>query len=110
MVDPLSDWWVHFIEVERPEGEGAYGTSFGQMEVVKGFFDDTRKYIRSSTGAEVLSSARVMLPHGTAEIPPGSLVRGPTSMGGTRKRKVISASVREAGALDVPQHVELYLE
>ena len=110
MVDDLAEWWVHFIEIERLEGGGAFGESFAAREVVKGFYDDTRKFVRTSSGVETLASARVMLPIGVVDIPIGSNMRGPTAMAGERFRKVISVSVREAGDLPVPEHVEIFLE
>lgn len=117
-VDPLSDWWVHPITIERLVGEGGAGKVYGSLEVVFGFYDDYSKRVVTGTGVELISSARVMLPtrywddegveHEVANIPPGSRVTSPIAFG-NRVHEVVEFGRHEASEMPVPDHLEVVL-
>lgn len=108
MTDPLADWWVHDIQVERKTGAGAYGDTYASPETVTGLIDDTRRLVRTGAGEETMSSASVFLPIGTTDVPLGSRVTLPAAFGG-RGSTVIAVARHEAGSQPVPAHIEIHL-
>lgn len=117
-VDPLSDWWVHPIGIERLTGEGGAGKVYGTLEIVFGFWDDYTKRIVTSTGVEIVSTARCMLPtkywddagvmHLVENIPPGSRVTPPSEFG-AQSREAVDFGRHEASQMPVPDHLEVVL-
>jgi len=104
----LSMWWVHETTIERYAGSGPEGDVYDSPVAVVGLVDLGPKLVRNQTGEEVVSSARVSYPAGTAFIPPRSYVTTPAQLGGTRA-EVMSCHVHDAGPLPVPSHVEITL-
>lgn len=102
-------WFVHETTVERYAGSGPEGDVYDAPAAMTGLVELGPKLVRNETGEEVVSTARVFYPAGTAYVPPRSYITPPALLGGTRAR-VISCAVHDAGSLPVPSHVEVVLE
>jgi hypothetical protein len=108
VTDPLADWWQHAVKVRRFQGTGAKGNVYAAEDDLRGLVDDSNKLVTDATGEQVVSSARVFLPAGTAAIPLDSEVTLTGPFLG-RTTTVIAVSVHDAGSQDTPNHVELAL-
>ena len=105
---PIADFMVHTTTVERKTGNGATGPTLATGVSLTGFVEHVTKLVRNATGVEVVSSATIYYPAGTAFIAPGSFVTPPAGMGA--RARVITCSVHDAGSLDLPEHVEVSVE
>lgn len=100
----LDDFYVHSTSVERFAGSGPDGDTFDAPVAIVGFVQQQNRLVRNSEGVEVVSSTTVYYPAGTAEIPPGSYVTEPLT---GRRAAVILCAVHDAGALSLPEHIEV---
>lgn len=107
--DPLAAHWRHTATVKRKIGQGAYGPAYASPTVEVCAIDDTTKLVRSSTGAEVVSSTRVAFPPAAAHIPAGSLVTLSASFGG-RTATVLTVQRGDGAGLPTPDHLTVSLE
>lgn len=108
MTDPLADWWVHEIVVERFLGRSAYGDEFAEPVVLPCFVADGIKVTGNAQGEQVISTARATLPASTAYIPVESRVTLPPDFG-NRVVKVVTVAVGNGGGQPTPDHVEIGL-
>lgn len=108
MTDDLAHFWVHNVSVERYTGAKAYTDAYATAETVAGFVDDGQRIVGGPNGDQVTSTATVFLPAGTADVPVESRVTLPAAFGG-RVARVVAAARRDAGALPLPEHLELSL-
>lgn len=108
MTDDLAGYWVHVVTVERYAGNGAFGPTYDAPATVTGFVDDGQRLVVGPDGEQVTSTARVFLPIATASVPLESKVTLPAAFA-ERTSTVISVARRDAGGLDLPEHLELAL-
>jgi hypothetical protein len=101
-------WFAYSVSVERLTGAGSYGPVLATATTESAMIDPGNKLVRSGTGEQVVSSARVFLPIATAAVPDGSRVTLPATFGG-RSATVIT-SLPHASGLGTPDHLELALE
>jgi len=106
--DPLAQWWVHEVTVERHAADTAEGESYDPPETLRGFVNDQRRLVRAATGEQVVSETQVLLPKDTATIPVQSIVTLPAIFGG-RASTVVAFSRFDGGGLATPDHVEVAL-
>lgn len=106
--DLLSTWWVHTVSVERYTGTGAYGDTFATPADVTGFVADGQRLVAGIGGQQVTSTATVYLPATTADVPIKSKVTLPAVFGG-REAQVVRVARHDAGALPLPECLELNL-
>lgn len=104
----IAAWFAYQIGIERLTGPGAYGPAFDPPTTELGMVDPGNKLIRTSTGDQVVSSARVFLPISTPAVPNGSRVTLPSTFG-SRSAAVLS-SLPHVSGLGTPDHLELVLE
>lgn len=105
MADELADFWVHEVTATPLTGQGAYGPVYGDAVTVNGFLDDTRRLVRDSDGAEVVSETSLRCPLAHADhLTPGTLVDL-----GHRTATVIGQSRHTAPGLDLPEHLKVSL-
>lgn len=102
----LDRFWIHTVQVRPLVDEGAEGDSLGPAVAVSGFVDDSTKLVRGATGDEVVAAATVFLPAGAPDVPLGSEVTLPASLG-SRVLTVVSVARHDSGPLGLPDHVEL---
>lgn len=106
-IDPLSDWWVHTVDVERFAGAGSEGDTWGDVDAgLPCFISDKRRLVRSSTGEQVVSETTVLFPKTTADVPVDSRITLPALFGG-RTSTVLSVSRHDGGGLPTPDHLEV---
>lgn len=110
MSDPLAEWWVHEVVLERYKQRGAYetGDEFDEPVVLPGFVADGLKLMIGPTGEQVASTARVALPSSVGYIPANSRVTLPAEFG-NRVCTVVACSVADGGGQPTPDHVEIGL-
>lgn len=108
-VDPLAQWYVHPVTVERFIGSGAFGDEFAAADVVLMAVDDKRRLVRAVDGSEVVSETTLAHASTVTAIAPRSRVTMPATFGG-RTSLVITSSVGAGGGLPTPDHVELAIE
>lgn len=82
---------------------GSGDTRYRPDLAVRALVDDTRRYVRSANGDQVISETTVSLPLGT-DCPPNSLIELPN-----RTSTVITVATIDGGTLPVPSHLEAYL-
>lgn len=104
----LAGWFTHSVSVKRFTGATAVGPGFAAPVTLTAFVDPGNRQVSTPSGDTVVSSARVFLPSGTADIPVGSLVTLPASFGG-HEATVITSAARSSGR-GTPDHVELSLQ
>lgn len=104
----LAGWWTHTVSVKRATGATATGPGFASPVSLSCFVDPGNRQVSTPSGDTVVSSARVFLPAGTADIPVGSLVTLPASFGG-HEATVVASAARSSG-MGTPDHVELSLQ
>ena len=106
-IDPLADWWVHKVIVERKRGEGAYGPVFADPVQVPCFVDESQRLVRGADGAEIVSSTGVAFPAEVGPIPHGSRItlRPPHT-----ERTALVVTVARADSPFGPNHHEIRLE
>lgn len=107
MADPLARFWVHSTSVERFAGPGPDGDTFDAPVTVVGFVQQQTRLVRNDQGVEVVSRTTVFYPRDTAAIPAGSVITEPLS---GLPAKVIMCAIQDAGALPLPEHVEVACE
>ena len=101
----IPDWWkTHTVTVEAYQGGGSAGAVFGPAVLVDCRVEDKVQLVRSSSGAEVVSSAVVRCDPGVL-VPPESRV---TVSG--RVTTVISVADHATGGLSTLDHMEIYLK
>ncbi|MHA4819329.1 hypothetical protein ACXZ65_33825 [Streptomyces aculeolatus] len=101
----LPRWLMpHRVVVEAYEGTGAYGPVYSAPVTVRCLLDEQTRMVRSSTGDEVTSTSTAYAPLSTTA-PPKSRITLPDG----RRTTVIAALRRDAGALPVPEHLEVQL-
>ena len=107
--DPLAQWWVHTVTVQRFAGAGAEGDTWDDPEsAVLCFVSEKRQLVRAASGEQVVSETTVYFPKTVADIPPESLV----TIGAPfveRVTTVITASRHDGGGLPTPDHLEVAL-
>lgn len=103
----IAAWFAYPIVVERYAGATARGPSFDAPVTVLGMVDPGTKWVSAPTGETVLSSARVFLPSGTADVPAQSRITLPAVFGGRVTRVITSASF--ASTRGTPDHLEVTL-
>jgi hypothetical protein len=102
---PLTRFWVHDVVITR--NPGVYGTG-GISETVRGFVRDGSRLVLGPDGQNVVSTAQVAVPAGTAYVEPGAKVTLPAQFG-SRTCTVITTEVADGGTLPTPNHVLLML-
>jgi len=107
-VSDLDDFLVHATTVERLSGSGPDGDTLAVGVTLNGFIEHAVKLVRNPAGDEVVSSATIYYPPGTAFIPTGSFITPPAGMGS--RARVISCAIHDSGPLDLPEHVEVTVE
>lgn len=107
--DPLAQWWVHTVTVERFAGTGAEGDVYDTAEAgVRCFVSERRSLVRAANGEQVVSETTVLFPSTVADIPTESRVTiGPPFT--ARVGVVIASSRHDGGGLPTPDHVEVHL-
>lgn len=79
----------HTVTCRDKTGEGAYGPVHAAARTIRRCqVDETSRMVRSSTGAEVLSTATVVIRPEHGPVPVGSLVKLPSG----REAEVIAAA------------------
>lgn len=102
----LVDFWVHTITVRTLTGTGGMGDTYAAPTQLVGFVDDKRRLVRAADATQVVSEATYYGPvEQAAALTPGSEVTLPSG----RVATVITAAVRTAPGLDLPEHVEAVL-
>ena len=102
----LAGFWVHTIMVETFEGTGASGDVYAVPQYVAGFLEGKNLMVRSAAGNEVLASSRFFTDSTYADLfTPDSRV----TIDG-RVSYVISQNRNDSGALNLPDHSEIYLK
>lgn len=97
---------VHRVTVKPFEATTAYGPRYETARERRAMVDETRKLVRGSDGAEVVSEATVFLRRQyLVDFPPESLVTLPSG----RTATVITAADRSDGGLGAWQHLEVTL-
>jgi hypothetical protein len=110
VTDPLADWWVHAVVIERfVSAGGGYGDGLAAAETVMGFVRDGTKLVADGTGKQVASSAQVALPISVAYVPVQSRVTLPAQFGEARRTTVIVSAFGDGGGQPTPDHHELAL-
>lgn len=104
MTDDLADFWVHTVTVEALTGSGGMGDTYAAPVPLLCFVDDKRRLVRSASGEEVISETTIYAPKGTS-LPDQSRVNLPSG----RAALVISTSIFDSAALDLPDHIVLAL-
>ena len=107
-MDDLAAFFIHETTVERRTGSSPSGSVFASGVPVVGWVDQTSKLVRTANGSEVVASASVFYPAGTPIIPLGSYVTLPAVFG-SQRAQVVDFAVRDSGALDLPDHLEVNL-
>lgn len=113
--DPLARHWKHPLIIRRAIGSGAYGTKYGQTEMIRGAIDGRSRMVRNAAGVEVVSSTTVAIPLvvndvRVEDIPPGSEVTLPSTHGG-RTTHVLDNAIGDGGdGVPTPNHIQLALE
>lgn len=109
MPEPLADWWVHTVSVQRlnPIG-GAGGDSLAEPVNVVGFYRDGTRLVIDGNGKQVVSTAQFAFPLTVDPIPVGSLVTAPAGFG-PWTGKVIVAQRGDGGGQPTPDHHEVSL-
>lgn len=103
--DELSEFYVHTVTVETLTGTGPYGDTYDTTQVPC-FIEEKRRFVRASTGEQVVSETTIWAdPAHYAVFKPDSMV---TARG--YRSRVITRSLADSGALDLPDHVSVYLE
>lgn len=108
--DPLAQWWVHAVTVERFAGPGPEGDTWAApVPGVPCFVEDTRKLVRAANGSEVVSETTVYFPSAEADIPAGSKVTLTAPFDG-RTATVLKCSRHDGGGLPTPDLLEVALQ
>lgn len=102
--DDLADFWVHTVTVEALTGSGGMGDTYAAPASLICFVDDKRRLVRAASGEEIISESTLYAPAGT-ELPDQSRVTLPSG----RVATVISTSIFDSAALDLPDHIVLAL-
>lgn len=105
--DDLAEFWVHTLLVETYLGiKGTGEPIFNPAEPVDGFLEEKRRLVRATASEQVVSSSTFYTDRGQALLfRNGSRV---TLLDGVTTT-VISCAVNDSGALDLPDHVAVYL-
>jgi hypothetical protein len=105
----IEAFYVHTVSVQTFTGSGGMGDTYESPVILSPetdtgvLVDDTRKLVRSSTGAEVISETAIYgRPALASVLTEGSLVTLPSG----RVATVITLAVRDSAGLDLPDHVE----
>ncbi|MBH0778819.1 hypothetical protein [Nocardia bovistercoris] len=93
MTDPLAQFWVHDVIVERFAGTAAFGPLFDAPTVEHCNVAERSQVVRDSSGVEVVTSASVAFPVSLDPIPLESRVTLPTG----RVTRVVTASASDLG-------------
>lgn len=96
----------HTVTVRPYVGRSSTGKVYGDSFTLQCLAEGRRRMVRSSSGAETLSSLTIIAEHGKAElIPAGSQVEwnGDTT-------DVIDSVARDDGGMGAPQHTEVVCE
>lgn len=103
--DDLSEFFVHRVTVEAPEGAGMWGDVRADPVEVWCFVDDARNLVRDGQGQEITTTATITAPLDSRGLwVPDALVHLPD-----RDATVIAAGVADSHDLDLPDHVEVIL-
>jgi hypothetical protein len=106
-VSGLEDWWQHTVDVRTYAGTGAYGDVYETHNGIACWVEETRKWVRSATGEQIVSESQVFTDTANYDwFKPDSEV---TIREGQPKSKVITRSLHDSGDLDLPDHVEIAL-
>lgn len=102
---------MHEVVVERWNGRGTYpgDDDYADPVVLPGFVADGIKVTGTPEGEQIVSTARVALPKGTAYIPLQSRVTLPPEFG-NRVTEVVTVAVGDGGGQPTPDHVEIGLK
>lgn len=108
--DPLAEWWVHEVVVERWNGDSAYGDQFDSAVTVTGFYDDSTQY----RGGEVIAAGRFAFPRSVPYIPVESRVTLPSTFGtnpdgSPRIYRVVDSAIGDGGGQPTPDHQQIGL-
>lgn len=98
-------FFIHSVAVETFAGSGAYGPAYSASVDVAAFVDDGFRLVRDATGEEVSSSATVYAPLTRVDL----FAVGSRVTLNARTAYVMAVSVRSAGLLGLPDHVEVHL-
>lgn len=105
--DPLAQWWVHTVDVQRFTGAGPEGDTWDDVdEGLRCFISDKRRLVLAATGEQVISETTVLFPKTTPDIPVDSQITLPALFGG-RTATVLSVSRHDGGGLPTPDHLEV---
>ncbi|WP_395704816.1 hypothetical protein [Rhodococcus ruber] len=98
--DPLAEWWVWPVLVERCTGTGTFGKTYDPPVEILARITTKRRLIVGPDGSEVVSEARISMPVGTPLIPVESRVTLPSAFGG-RPAAVLADQLHHGGE-DIP--------
>lgn len=107
--DPLADWWVHRVDVDRYAGAGPEGDAWAATETgVACFVEERNRLVLAANGEQTVSGTTIAFPSTVADIPAGSRI----TIGAPftpRTAVVITTSRADGGGQDTPDHLEVAL-
>ena len=98
-------WLQHRVTVEPYEGNSAYGEVYGAAVVVPCWLEKRVRLVRARDGREVTSTSTFYCRLDAVDAPPESRV----TLSDGRTTTVIEAVEGNAGALPLPEHLEVRL-
>lgn len=101
----VEDFWVHTVNVRTYAGSGPVGDTYIPHDGVECWVEESRKWVRSATGEQVVSESQVFTDAAHYDwFKPDSEVkiRGHVA-------RVITRSLHDSGGLGLPDHLEVAL-
>lgn len=104
--DELGEFYVHTVTVETFLGSGPYGDAYEpESDPIHCFIDESRRFVRSSTGEQVVSETTLTMGKEHYDrFKPESVVH----VNG-HESTVITRSLADSGDLDLPDHLSVSL-